>query len=484
MIFKSIRFKIVVWYMALLTLTLLVFSTLVYQTFKKALYDDLDDLLSSRAGGIINSVSTYWEIKKMGGDVPDTDGFLAIASNWVGEKSKDPNLMSIFVWIMDPKGNVLISSKNVPRINKLSKDDFESVLEGDESFDTLNGESSAGKQMILRAYTKSITDDGKIKYIVQVASPQGLLNVALDGLKPLLFILLPLTVVVTGVAGAFLAKVTLKPVDHMMGTLKKITAENLKLRIHIPDTKDEIKRLADTFNDMIERLDKSFSSHQEFIQDISHELRTPLTILKGELEVTLKKLRSPEEYEKVLTSSLEEIGKMSRVIEDLLVLARFDNNQTAHEIRRVDLGGILSRVMDDMKILAEQKNIETLLSRQDDVILDGDEDQLRRLFVNIIDNAIKYTSRKGKVIVMVNKDGGHAKIVISDTGIGIPADELPYIFDRFYQVAKSRRANRGFGLGLSIARSIVESHRGTILAESQPGQGTTFTVSIPLSYPV
>ena len=470
--------------MALLTLTLSVFSTLVYQTFKKALYDDLDDLLSSRAGGIINSVSTYWEIKKMEGNLPDTNGFLVIASNWVVEKSKDPNLMSIFVRIMDSKGDVLISSKNIASIDKLSKDDFESVLKGDESFDTLNGESNLGKQIVLRAYTKSIMDDGKVKYIVQVASPQGLLHVALDGLKPLLFILLPLTVIVTGIAGAFLAKVTLKPVDHMIDTLKKITAENLKLKIHIPDTKDEIKRLADTFNDMIERLDKSFSSQQEFIQDISHELRTPLTILKGELEVTLKALRSPEEYEEVLTSSLEEIGKMSRVIEDLLVLARFDNNQAALEIRRVDLGGILSRVADDMKVLAEQKDIGTSLSRQDNLILDGDEDQLRRLFVNIIDNAIKYTSRKGKIIITANKDGGHAKIVISDTGIGISADELPYIFDRFYQVAKSHRANRGFGLGLSIAKSIVESHRGTILAESQPGQGTTFIVSLPLSYPV
>ena len=484
MIFKSIRFKIVIWYMALLALTLSVFSTLVYQTFKKALYDDLDDLLGSKAGGIINSVSTYWEIKKMEGDLPDTNGFLAIASNWVGEKSKDPNLMSIFVRIMDPKGNVLISSKNIPLIDKLQKDDFESVLKGDESFDTLNSESGAGKKMILRAYTKSIMDDGKVKYIVQVASPQGLLNVALDGLKPLLFILLPLTVIVTGLAGAFLAKVTLRPVDHMIDTLKKITAENLKLRIHIPDTKDEIKRLADTFNDMIERLDKSFSSHQEFIQDISHELRTPLTILKGELEVTLKVLRSPEEYEEVLTSSLEEIGKMSRVIEDLLVLARFDNNQVALEIRRVDLGGTLSRVMDDMKILSEQKDIETSLSLQDNLILDGDEDQLRRLFVNVIDNAIKYTSRKGKIIVTANKDSDNAKVVISDTGIGIPEDELPYIFDRFYQVAKSRRANHGFGLGLSIARSIVESHRGTISAESQPGQGSTFIISLPLSYPV
>jgi two-component system OmpR family sensor kinase len=494
MLFKSIRFRIVLWYMGLLTLTLLVFSTLVYGAFKKALYDDLDDLLGSRAEGITNAITTYWEIEKMkhadGGkaieppSAADNANFLAMASNWVIEKSKDPNLMSLFVRIRDPKGELLVCSNNMPRIDLIPKKDFEDVLKGEDSYNNLSGESLLGQPMKFRAYTKPVMEGNKARYVVQVMSPLGLMDVALKGLMILLFVLLPITVVVTGIAGAFLARLTLRPVDHMIDTLKKITAENLKLRIHIPDTKDEVKRLADTFNDMIERLDKSFTSQHEFIQDISHELRTPLTILKGELEVTLKKLRSPEEYEEVLTSSLEEIGKMSRVIEDLLVLARFDNNQVALEIRRVDLGNVVSRVLDDMKALAEEKNIEMSLSSQDNIVLDGDESQLRRLFVNLLDNAIKYTSRKGKVIVIANKDGSHAKVVVSDTGIGIPEDELPYIFDRFYQVARARRASHGFGLGLSIAKSIVESHRGTISVLSQPTQGAIFTVSLPLSYPV
>lgn len=493
MLFKSIRFKIVLWYMGLLTLTLLVFSILVYQNFKTVLYNDLDDLLSSKAEGIANAITTYWDIEEMkraesGRTIElqssaDT-AFLSMASNWVIEKSKDPNLMSIFIQILDPNGSRLVSSRNIPNINKLPEDDFKAVLKGEDSFDTLAGMSVTGTPMKVRGYTKPVMKKDKVKYVIQVFSPQGLIYVALGGLRILLFVFLPVTVIVTGIAGSLLARLTLRPIDHMIDTLKKITAENLKLRIHLPDTKDEVKRLADTFNDMIERLDKSFASQHEFIQDVSHELKTPLTVLKGELEVTLKRLRPPEEYETVLTSSLEEIGKMSRVIEDLLVLARFDNNQVALEIRRVDLGNIVSCVMDDMKVLAQQKTIETSLSRQENLILDGDEDQLRRLFVNLFDNAIKYTSRKGKIIVMAHKDGSHAKIVVSDTGIGIPEHELPYIFDRFYQVARARRANHGFGLGLSIAKSIVESHRGTISVSSQPNAGATFTVSLPLSYPV
>lgn len=479
--------------MGLLTLTLLIFSALVYHTFKKALYDDLDDLLGSRAEGIINAISTYWEIKKIetaeAGKLKqalvtqDADSFMALAGDWVIEKSKDPNLMSIFVQILNEKGEKIVSSKNMPRIQRLKEDDFQSVLNGEDSYNMVSGELPAGKSMTFRIYTRPAIDDGKVKYIVQVASSPGLLYIALSGLKLPLFILLPITVILTGVAGAFLARLTLSPVDNMIHTLKQITAENLKLKIHLPDTKDEIKRLADTFNDMIERLERSFSSQQEFIEEVSHELRTPLTILKGELEIALKKLRSPREYEAVLASSLEEIGKMSRVIEDLLALARFDNNQMTLEIRRVDLGSLVGRALDDMKVLAEQKDIEISLSSQENIILDGDDFQLRRLFVNLFDNAIKYTSRKGKVTVMAHKDGTCAKVIVSDTGIGIPMDELPYIFDRFYQVARSRRANHGFGLGLSIAKSIVESHRGAIFVESQPDQGATFTVSLPLSYP-
>ena len=494
MLFKSIRFRIVLWYMGLLTITLLIFSTLVYQSFKKALYDDMDDLLGSRAEGIVNVITTYWDIEAMKhvhdskepevSSAEDSTNFLKMASDWIIEKSKDPNLMSLFVRICDPKGEQLVCSKNMPRVNLIPKSSFKDVLKGEDSFDNLKGESLAGRPMKFRAYTKPVMQDNKARYVVQIMSSLELVDVALNGLIILLFVLLPITVIITGIAGAFLARVTLRPIDHMIDTLKKITAENLKLRIHIPDTKDEVKRLADTFNDMIERLDKSFTSQHEFIQDISHELRTPLTILKGELEVTLKKLRSPEEYEEVLTSSLEEIDKMSRVIEDLLVLARFDSNQISLEIRRTNLGSIIKRVIDDMRILAEQKAIEVSSSCQENLILDGDEDQLRRLFVNLLDNAIKYTSRKGKIIVMAQKDVSHVRVMVSDTGIGIPEDELPYIFDRFYQVARARRSNHGFGLGLSIAKSIVESHRGTISVSSQPGQGATFTVSLPLSYPV
>jgi heavy metal sensor kinase len=294
-------------------------------------------------------------------------------------------------------------------------------------------------------------------------------------------LLLPVAIFLTSIVGLFLAEFTLKPLKKIIKTVRQITAENLKLRIDLPDTKDEIKRLADTFNEMLAKLDQSFSSQQQFIHDISHELRTPLTILKGELEVTLKKVRPQKEYESILHSSLEEMNKISRIIENLLMLARFDNKDVSFEIKPLDLNQLMQNILDDITILSDQKDIQINFSPEESIILEADEGQLRRAILNVLDNAIKYTTANGKVFVNLKKENNTAEIKISDTGIGMAKEHLPFIFDRFYRVDNSRNTN-GFGLGLSIAKSIIKVHRGRIEVESQPNQGTTFIISLPLSY--
>jgi heavy metal sensor kinase len=253
----------------------------------------------------------------------------------------------------------------------------------------------------------------------------------------------------------------------------------LKLRINIPETKDEIKKLADTFNEMLYRLEQAFSSQKQFIQDVSHELRTPLTILKGELEVTLNKIRSPQEYESVLLSSLEEIDRISRVVENLLLLAKFDAKQIQLKLAPAELNCTVEEALNDIKTLARQKNIRMDFRADEKIVLMMDQNQMRRLLLNLLDNAVKYTPENGRVNATLSKKNNHALIRISDTGVGIRQDELPRIFDRFYRADKSRNTC-GFGLGLSIVKSIVQTHRGTIHAESKLGEGTTFTVSLPL----
>jgi signal transduction histidine kinase len=234
---------------------------------------------------------------------------------------------------------------------------------------------------------------------------------------------------------------------------------------------------------MIERLDRSFSSQQNFIKDISYELKAPLFVLRGELATVLNKASSKEEYESILRKGLGELDIFSEIIDNLIILARFDNSQMPIEIKRVNLTQVIEDVLKRAKTAGGEKDIDISSFLQEVIILDGDEDRLKRLFTNVIDNALKYTRRNGKVVVAVHRGKDSANVTVSDTGIGIPEDEISYIFDRFYQVNRSKNPKNGFGLGLSVAKSIAESHRGKITVESQPGKGSTFTVTLPISYP-
>jgi len=490
MIFKNIRFKIVFWYTLALTIIISLFSISLYSNFKSNLYMDLDDLLQSKAEGIADSIDTYWETEKI--DALKTGAnedvfskinninFIKVAQRWVKEKTNDPKLMNIIVQIFDTKGNNIASSKNIPNIAVLSKEDLNYVLKGNGHFDNFNVELPDKKILALRRLTIPVIENGKVVYIVQVASPLNQIFAVLNRLRFVLFLFLPMAIFLTGVVGLLLAEFILRPLRKIIETVQQITAKNLKLRIDLPDTKDEIKKLADTFNDMLEKLDKSFSLQQQFIHDVSHELRTPLAILKGELEVTLRKSRSQKEYESILYSSLEEMNKINRIIENLLMLARFDNQEVSLEIKTIDLNQLIQNILEDIKVLSEQKNIRLNFYSQESINIEADESQLRRAILNILDNAIKYTPENGKIFVNLEKDNNIAKIKISDTGIGIAKENLPFIFNRFYRVDKSRNSN-GFGLGLSIAKSIIEAHRGKIEVESQLNQGTTFIISLPFT---
>jgi signal transduction histidine kinase len=348
----------------------------------------------------------------------------------------------------------------------------------------VGGESADGKKIKFRLYSKPVMEEGQAIYVVQAAGPISLLSIALHNLRLILFVLLPLTVLLAGLPGIFLVRVALNPIDKMINTLRQITAENLKLKIHIPDTKDEMSRLAGTFNDLIERLDRSFSSQQDFMHNISQELEAPIEILRKEVEKALKDARSPDECRVVFQAALKKIDEFSGIVEDLLALTRLEDGRLLLEIKKIDLTGLIEEELDRIKVSAEEKDIDISFYCEETIILDGDSEQLKRLLKSLLDNAIKYTLRKGRVIVTVRKEGADAKITVSDTGVGMPEDEIPYIFDRFYQIKKSRRAKTGYGLGLSTAKAIVEAHRGKISVESRVGQGSSLIVSLPLSYPV
>jgi len=489
MLFRTIRFKIILLYMVLLTLTITVFTIVLYNKLQNDLYRNADNLLQSRAEGIEDSIDTYWEVeklqvKKAGKKTDavkkiDTVNFSKIARLWVDEESNAPELLNIIVQIFDAKGTIVVSSKNIPGNITFSRDFFATARQGTHRFDTTTFSFSDAVELKVRVLTKPVFQDKDIMYIVQVACPLDTIQGALDDFKKILFVLLPLAIFVTGIIGAFLAKITLNPVDRIIKTVQKITAENLKLRIQMPGTRDEIERLAATFNDMLDRLEKAFSSQKHFIQDASHELKTPLTILQGELEVTMKRIRTVPEYEEVLESSLEEIRRISKIVENLLLLARVEDQATGLDVKEFNLQRVLRAAVEDMAVLAREKALSLTLLADEPLMIPGDEQKLKQVFLNLLDNAIKYTPPHGAVSVSAAAAAADTvHITIQDTGIGIPPAELPHIFDRFYRVDKARSSS-GFGLGLSIAESIVAAHHGTISVESSLNGGTTFIISLP-----
>jgi len=280
-------------------------------------------------------------------------------------------------------------------------------------------------------------------------------------------------------------------VDNITHTARIITSQNLNQRIEPPKIKDEISRLIETFNEMISRLDQSFRQIKQFTTDASHELKTPLTILKGEVEVALRKERRSEEYIQTLKSNLEEINRMSHIIDDLLWLSKTDIGEIRLNCEEINLTEILSEVVSQVDILAQSKNLRIETSNHHEYIyILGDALRLRELFLNLIENGIKYTEEGGTIHISLSKeimpnwtDGKQAefaKIVVSDTGMGIEKEDQERIFDRFFRVDKARsRGQGGSGLGLSICKWIVEAHQGEIKVESEIGKGSSFIVRLP-----
>ena len=472
--------------MLILSLALFVFGMALYQNLHRKISQDTDDILRSRAKGIEQSIDTYWAAEQM--DIAEGDSkihfakedninFIKIARRWVGEKITDPNLINIIVRIFDAHGNPIASSRNIP-IEHLNSRIFYNVKKGVNHFENDYLDVS-GKPSSFRIFTTPVMENRRLSYIVQVASPLAQLNAVLRNLSFSLLFLLPLTVMLTGLSGIFLVQLTLKPVNQMIETIHQITAENLKLRLQIPGTKDEIESLAKTFNQMISRLDEAFTSQRQFMEDISHELKTPLSVLKGELEVTLKRIRSTQEYETALHSSLEEVNRIAGIVENLLTLARFDAKTTTLQATPLDLNALVKDTVEAIQVLAIQKDITLQFNSAHMVDILADKNQIKRLILNILDNAIKYTQPGGKIIIDLRQQKDFVDIDIIDTGVGIPESELPHVFNRFYRVDKSR-SSIGFGLGLSISQSIAMAHGGKIYAKANSPQGTIFTISLPV----
>jgi heavy metal sensor kinase len=453
----------------------------LFNSFKHTINNDLNKLLKSKAEDIGQIINSYHqedrvEAQAVSGKIFDmTNLDLANAVRF----AIDNNSSDVFVRVFKPDGSEIAHSNDMSPTIILATAPTNPLTLKEPYFSTSKAVLDKNNSAEFRSFTLPVIEKENVKYVIQVSVTLRHLLSQLARLKNKLFLFLPLFVFLIIVSGLFLTRTVLSPVDNMTKTIRQITSRNLGQRIELTGANDEISRLAETFNDMLTRIDQAFSTQQQLIQDISHELRTPLTALKGKQEVTLNKKRSPEEYEAVLGINLEEINKMSQLVENLLVLAQLEKKEALLKPRPVDLNRVIGQVLNNMQTLADKKNISLLFSPEGKIFLDADENQINRVFLNIIDNAIKYTGDNGKITIKAFKDKDYAEIEISDTGIGIKEEELLYIFDRFYRADKSR-SSQGFGLGLSIAKSIVEAHKGAIQVKSELHKGTVFNIFLPI----
>src|SRR5512136_1811512 len=483
---RSLRFKLTLWYVLILGILLTSFSGFLYFTLSKSLHRDVDNKLRSLAELIASeSVSPLSKF-----------GFANIDQTL--ETSMNLKPIGKFIQVLDESGNIGRKSENLRNVQlPISLNALKNSSKGLITFET---NRSIGNTP-LRLITFPVVENSHAARIIQIASSLEEVEDALNTLFIILIITVPLALMVASLGGQFLAHKALKPVDDITHTARMITSQNLNQRIVPPKVKDEISRLIETFNGMISRLDQSFRQIKQFSSDASHELKTPLTILKGEVEVMLRKERTQQEYQQTLKSNLEEINRMSQIVEDLLLLSKADTGEIRLNRENISLTEILAEVVAQMDLMVRSKKLHLSTSNHhQEIRIFGDALRIRELFMNLIENGIKYTEEGGSIHITLQEEypspakdqsdrlerenGEFVKISVSDTGIGIAKEDQERIFNRFFRVDKARsREQGGSGLGLSICKWIVEAHQGEIGVESELTKGSSFIVRLPLSPP-
>lgn len=330
-----------------------------------------------------------------------------------------------------------------------------------------------------RSLTRPVLSaDGEMLGWLQIAQPQSQTEDIVSNIAGHL----PLILLLAGLAGFFLVSYALRPIRHITSTAESITTHDLTQRINYDGADDEVGQLAQTFDNMLDRLEAGFERERRFASDAAHELRTPLTALKGRIGVTLSQPRQPEVYVETLHDMEEQVDRLIRLSNDLLFMTRFESRREQIALEPIELTDFLSVVIDQVRHLANDKAITLVEQVPSQLVVRGNMDLLIRLFLNLLDNAIKYTPAGGQVTVTAENSAAQVRITVQDTGPGIAPEHLPHLFERFYRVEgdRTRLDGGGAGLGLAIAREVARAHGGDLTVQSEVGDGTTFVFTIPI----
>lgn len=455
----SIHTRLTLWYTGVLLIILLVISGFSYWLLALALTRDVDPVLLELAEVVRESVTAGRSGSGVSAAVAELDAGFRDQLVQVVDAQGVPSYLS-----------ARLKGQRLP----LSAMARENAQKGKPTFETLRFASQQ-----VRLVTLPVVHNGKPAEIVQVAGLLARSHRALRRYLETLVILIPLGLGLAASGGALMARKALEPVDRMSRSARRITAEDLSRRLELRGTGDELDRLADTLNEMLGRLEGAFEAMRRFSADAAHELRTPLTALKGGLEVALRARRSPEEYRQVLVAKLEEVDRLIRLAEDLLIVGRAGAD-LASPRAPVELEQVALEVLDIGARLAQPRGVTVRMEVADPVTVLADAMALHRAARNLIENAVNYTPAGGLVEVNVARENGSGLLSVRDTGPGIAPDDVSRVFEPFVRLDAARdRASGGTGLGLSIARSIVVAHGGTLTLETSVGHGSRFTIRLP-----
>jgi heavy metal sensor kinase len=434
---RSIRFRLTVWYTLVLTAGLSLFGSLAWLSLRHRLMDEVDRDLEGRA----SRFEAYFR----------NEAALATGNHLRNELREFSEALppSSYIYLHGANGFVFSYPEEAPATGR--------------GYRMLSGQFAV---------------DGE-HFDLEVGTRATEVRHTLDLLQLLLWSLIPVVIAIASLGGAWVSGRALKPVHDITASALTISIENLSERLPVPESGDEIARLTEVLNGMLARLESAVKTLSQFVADASHELRTPLAVIRTSTELALRRVRTPESYRDSLQSVAAETERMTKLVEDLLVLARSDTGTSEMPLAPVDLREALREVCEEMRGLSDVRGVRLKVSLGDAAaFVSGNRAALHRLFVVLLDNALKYSRPDGDVAVTMDTVGARISVAIEDRGMGISAEDLPHIFKRFYR-ADQARTGGGYGLGLSLAESIARAHGATIEVRSVEGSGSTFRVMFP-----
>ncbi len=456
----TLRFRLTLWYTILLALMLLTFAFVFHAVLARALSNQVDDTIRSQAEQIVKIFEK--NIDPTAAQMPTA---IVLSSQ-------------VFAQATTAAGELINSSPNLGDMRLPWPDTTKQRnLQGESALYTWQDSENT-----LRIYSAPVrSPTGDIAAVVQVAQSLTPIQQMLETVRLALLAGSGIALVLAAVGGAAISGTALRPLNQIAETTSRIAlAEDLNQRIEGAYPNDEVGQLAETFNDMMERLQDLFETQRQLVADVSHELRTPLATIQGNIDLLRRGVaRDPHMLQESLEAIDAEVARMSRLVRDLLLLAEAEGGLTLH-MKPVEVDTVLLEVYREAQLMANGRQ-KVRLGHEDQALVQGDADRLKQLLLNLVSNAIAYTPEGGTVTLSLNlRPDGWVRVCVADTGIGIASEDLPHIFDRFWRVDRARtRKAGGSGLGLSIARSIAEAHGGTLEVESELGKGSTFEVLLP-----